>query len=272
MAQASAIEWTGSTWNPVVGCTKISTGCRHCYAERMARRLAAIAEAAHANGRNPGRAANYRHVLDTNGRWNDQVYLDQDAVADPLGWRSPRVVFVNSMSDLFHEAVPFQFIARVFDVMNACQQHTFQVLTKRPQLAASHASKLRWTDNIWMGATVENALVAHRVRELRNINAKVRFLSLEPLLGPLPRLSLEGIDWVILGGESGPGARAMQPAWTRQVRDRCLARSVPFFFKQWGGVNKKKAGRELDGRTWDDMPREQAYCGGHNSGVRLGAS
>ena len=254
MAQSSSIEWTETTWNPIAGCTKVSAGCKHCYAERMAKRLASIASAAVENGHNPGRTANYLQVVNRRGQWNGKVFLDEDAVNDPRSWRRPRVVFVNSMSDLFHPEVPLTFIRSVFNVMNACPQHTFQVLTKRPQRAAQFASRLQWSDNIWRGTSVENALATPRIKDLRRINAHVRFLSLEPLLGPLPRLSLADIHWVIVGGESGPGAREIKPQWVKQIRDRCIAQDVPFFFKQWGGVNKKQAGRELDQRTWDEMP------------------
>jgi len=254
MAQSSRIEWTESTWNPVVGCTKVSAGCEHCYAERMAKRLAAMARADTAADRNPGRKANYLQVINARGRWNGKIALDHHAVEDPLRWRSPRTVFVNSMSDLFHPRVPFDFIRRMFEVMSRCPQHTFQVLTKRPEAAAERVHQLQWTSNIWLGTSVENALVAHRIASLRQTGARLKFLSLEPLLGPIPRLALTGIDWVIVGGESGPGARPMKPEWVRRIRDRCLAQGVPFFFKQWGGVNKKRTGRRLDGRCWDEMP------------------
>ena len=257
MAQGSSIEWTESTWNPVVGCTKVSAGCAHCYAERMAKRLVAISHSAAARGDNPGRAANYQQVINAKGRWNGRVYLDHDAVEDPLRWRLPRIIFVNSMSDLFHEDVPLDFIRRVFAVMNRCPQHTFQVLTKRPHLTAEYARHLNWTPNIWMGTSVESADVVARVHELRKVPAAVRFLSVEPLLGPIPRLPIKGIHWVIVGGESGPGARPMRPEWVTQLRDRCHRYRVPFFFKQWGGINKKTTGRSLDGRTWDEMPTHQ---------------
>ncbi|MBN2584308.1 MAG: phage Gp37/Gp68 family protein [Planctomycetes bacterium] len=254
MAQVSAIEWTGSTWNPIVGCSKVSDGCRNCYAERMAKRLAAMARAAKTRGDDPGRAANYLRVIDRDGSWNGCLHLDLDAVDDPLKWRTPRTVFVNSMSDLFHEAVPLEFIQRVFGVMNRCPQHTFQILTKRPGIAARLSGSLTWTPNIWMGTTVESNGVRQRIDDLKRTGAAVKFLSVEPLLGAIPRLPLCGIDWVIVGGESGPGARPMKSEWVQEIRDRCVSRRVPFFFKQWGGVNKKKAGRVLDGRTWDDMP------------------
>ncbi|MEX0775038.1 MAG: phage Gp37/Gp68 family protein [Phycisphaeraceae bacterium] len=256
MAQESAIEWTESTWNPVVGCTKVSSGCAHCYAERMAKRLVAIAKAAESRGQNPGRAANYAGVIDNRGRWNGRVFLDDKAVDDPLSWRLPRVIFVNSMSDLFHEDVPLDFIRRVFEVMNRCPQHTFQVLTKRPHITARYAARLHWTPNIWMGTSVENLDAVHRVHELRQVPAKVRFLSVEPLLGPIPRLPVKDIHWVIVGGESGPDARPMHEAWVTQIHERCQRYGVPFFFKQWGGVNKKATGREIDGRTWDEMPAQ----------------
>jgi protein gp37 len=234
MAQGSSIEWTEATWNPVTGCTKISAGCKHCYAERMAKRLRAMGV--------PQYSAGFR------------LALHDSALHLPLTWKKPRTIFVNSMSDLFHKDVPLEFIARVFDVMNHCPQHTFQVLTKRPEIAAAYSRELRWSSNIWMGTSVENVLVLHRIESLRRIESHVRFLSLEPLLGPLPRLPLDGIHWVIVGGESGPGARPMDVTWVRQIREQCITHSVPFFFKQWGGVNKKRAGRRLDGRTWDEMP------------------
>jgi len=254
MAQGSSIEWTDSTWNPVVGCTKVSSGCANCYAERMAKRLSAISKSQRARGSNPGRGANYEHVVNSKGRWNGKVFLDHDAVEDPLSWRLPRTIFVNSMSDLFHEDVPLDFIQRVFDVMNRCPQHIFQVLTKRPHTTAKYAHHLNWTSNIWMGTSVEDAKVTHRVHELRKVPAAVRFLSVEPLLGPIPQLPVKDIHWVIVGGESGPGSRPIEEHWVCQIRDRCERYEVPFFFKQWGGVNKKATGRELDGRTWDELP------------------
>jgi len=233
MAQGSTIEWTEATWNPVTGCTKISAGCKNCYAERMAHRLQAMGVKQYANG--------------------FDLTLQPGTLELPLKWKRPRKVFVNSMSDLFHKDVPAEFIARVFEVMNRCPQHSFQILTKRPEIAAMHAGGLKWTENIWMGTSVENALVMHRLEDLKRVPARIRFLSIEPLIGALPRLKLSGIDWVIVGGESGPGARPMKVEWVRQIREQCLAAGVAFFFKQWGGVNKK-AGRELDGRTWDEMP------------------
>lgn len=234
MADNSSIEWTEATWNPVTGCTKISQGCKHCYAERMAKRLKAMGKPQYANG--------------------FRLTTHPEMLSRPYRWKRPRTIFVNSMSDLFHKDVPPDFIAQVFKVMNDCEQHQFQVLTKRPEIAAALAPRLKWTDNIWMGTSVENALVSHRITALKEIPARIRFLSVEPLLGPIPKLPLSGIHWVIVGGESGPGARPIDPDWVRQIRDRCIAMGVPFFFKQWGGVNKKTTGRHLDGRTWDQLP------------------
>ncbi len=236
MAQNSRIEWTGSTWNPVTGCTKISDGCRNCYAERMALRLKAMGQP---NYRNGFRVTLHPHVLEV-----------------PLRWRRPRTIFVNSMSDLFHRNVPFEFIRRVFDVMRRASQHRFQILTKRSNRLAQLSPRLPWPDNIWMGVTVENEKCLSRIDHLRNTDTTVRFISFEPLLGPIPQIDLDGIDWVIVGGESGPGARVMKPDWAREIRNRCIAAEVPFFFKQWGGVNKKKAGRILDGKTWNEIPSE----------------
>ena len=235
MAGNSTIEWTEATWNPVTGCTKISAGCKNCYAERMSHRLRAMGKPQYARG--------------------FELTLHQAVVPAPLRWTKPRVVFVNSMSDLFHPEVPLDFIQQVFEVMNACPQHTFQILTKRPQIAAEHSKHLSWTENIWMGTSVEDGRVRHRIAELRSIPARTRFLSVEPLIGRISRLPLRALHWVIVGGESGPGSRPMDPEWVREIRDRCVAADVPFFFKQWGGVNKKRTGRVLDGRTWDQMPR-----------------
>lgn len=246
MALGSSIEWTQATWNPVTGCTRVSAGCDHCYAARMTRRLEAMGCSAYAGLT----SRNRRGDLHFNGR----IRCHEDRLDWPRRWREPRLVFVNSMSDLFHKDVPLEFIQRVFEVMNACPRHTFQVLTKRPEIAATIAKHLEWTPNIWMGTSVENMLVTHRISDLLRIDAAVRFLSLEPLLGPLPKLPLRGIHWVIVGGESGPEARPMEPAWVHQIRDRCIAQDVPFFFKQWGGTRKKIAGRNLCGRTWDEMP------------------
>lgn len=238
MADGSSIEWTEATWNPVTGCTKISAGCKNCYAERMSLRLQAMGKPHYAGG--------------------FKLALHDDALSIPLRWKSPRLIFVNSMSDLFQQDVPLEFIQQVFDVMVRCPQHTFQILTKRPQIAAEFADRLVWPENVWMGTSVENADVLDRVKDLQRIPAEVRFLSVEPLLGPIPRLPLTGIDWVIVGGESGPGSRPMNREWVRQIRDRCIARDVPFFFKQWGGPNKKKTGRKLDGRLWNQLPERKS--------------
>lgn len=254
MASNSSIEWTETTWNPVVGCTKVSAGCKNCYAEKMACRLEAIALSMIDEGKNPGRAANYIGTINAHRHWNGNIHLDHDSVEEPYRWKKPRLVFVNSMSDLFQEKVPLDFIQNVFAVMNNLPQHTFQVLTKRPDIAADYANCLDWSPNIWMGTSVEDSRYTHRVHELKIIPAAVKFLSIEPLLGPIPRLPLSGVDWVIVGGESGPGAREVRPEWVRQIRDKCIARGVPFFFKQWGGVKKKQTGRTLDGRTWNQMP------------------
>ena len=237
MAANSSIEWTEATWNPVTGCTKISTGCSNCYAERMALRLQAMGRA---NYRNGFKVACHPHTLGL-----------------PLGWKKPRMVFVNSMSDLFHKDVPTSFILKIFKVMNEAYWHCFQVLTKRSMRLLDLSDKLSWTKNIWIGVTVEEQEYIERIDDLRKTDASVRFLSLEPLLGPIPGLNLEGIDWVIVGGESGPGARPMKKEWASDVRNQCIRADIPFFFKQWGGVNKKKAGRKLDNRTWDDMPTFQ---------------
>ncbi len=238
MAAGSAIEWTEATWNPVTGCTKISHGCKHCYAERLSRRLQRMGVGKYENG--------------------FSVAVHEAALEAPLGWRRPRLVFVNSMSDLFHKSVPAAFIDAVFDVMNRAPQHTFQVLTKRPARAVRLDRRLRWAPNIWLGASIESGRWLGRLDALRQTGAQTKFLSLEPLLGPLPDLCLDGIDWVIAGGESGPGARPMDTAWVRDIRDNCVNDGTPFFFKQWGGAVKKRTGRTLDGRTWDQMPPRPA--------------
>lgn len=234
MSDGSAIEWTDATWNPVRGCTKISPGCKHCYAERFAER--------------------FRGVPDHPFEQGFELRLVPEKLNLPHKWRAGRRIFVNSMSDLFHEDVPEAYVKRVFDVIREAPQHAFQILTKRADRMAQLSPSLEIPDNVWMGASVENAEYATRIQHLRKVEAKVRFLSVEPLLGPLPNLSLTGIHWVIVGGESGPGARPMQPDWVRAIRDTCLAAEVPFFFKQWGGVRKHLTGRVLDGRTWDEMP------------------
>ena len=234
MAAQSSIEWTEATWNPLTGCTKVSPGCANCYAERMARRLQAMGQPNYANGFN---LAIHEHMLDL-----------------PLRWRTPRMVFVNSMSDLFHEAVPEAFIQRVFDVMRRASWHTFQVLTKRSRRLLALGKAIEWPGNVWMGVSVENQAYVHRIDHLQRTDARVRFLSLEPLLGPLPHLDLSRIDWLIVGGESGPRARPMMREWVLDIRDQCLEAGIPFFFKQWGGTGRKRGGRLLDGRTWDETP------------------
>ena len=233
MAQSS-IEWTESTWNPVTGCNKISPGCKYCYAEVMARRLEAMGQRNYANGFN---LTLQPHMLDR-----------------PLLWKRPQVIFVNSMSDLFHDGVPLEYIRRVFGVMEEAHWHQFQVLTKRAERLEAVAADLPWPENVWMGVSVENGDYTHRIDHLRRTDAAVKFLSIEPLLGPLPDLDLDGIDWVIVGGESGRRPRPIDEDWITDIRDQCLRAGVAFFFKQWGGTNKKRAGRTLDGRTWDQLP------------------
>lgn len=234
MATKSAIEWTESTWNPVTGCTKVSPGCKHCYAERMALRLMAMGQPNYADG--------------------FKLTLQPQAIEHPLKWKKPQVIFVNSMSDLFHNDVSLEYIQQVFSIMNQADWHVYQILTKRSERLREVSKYLPWSPHIWMGVSVETEAYKFRIDDLRDTDAHVKFLSLEPLLGPLPKLNLEGIDWAIVGGESGPGARYMDPAWVREIRDQCTDASVSFFFKQWGGVRKKRTGRVLDGRTWDEMP------------------
>jgi protein gp37 len=235
MAQASEIEWTESTWNPVTGCTKLSAGCKNCYAERMAKRLQAMGQPNYQNG--------------------FELTLQPQMLELPLRWKRPQRIFVNSMSDLFHIDVPLAYIHRVFDVMRRANWHTFQVLTKRGDRLLALDPQLDWPSNVWMGVSVENQAVTDRIEALRGTRAHVKFLSLEPLLESLPRLNLTGIDWVIAGGESGPRSRSMRAEWVRDIREQCNAASVAFFFKQWGGTRKKRTGRELDDRTWDEMPK-----------------
>jgi protein gp37 len=234
MAANSPIEWTDATWNPVTGCTKISPGCKQCYAERLANRLKAMGQ------------ANYRNGF--------EVTLQPQMLELPLKWKSPQRIFVNSMSDLFHADVPVSYIRDVFEIMRRAHWHQYQVLTKRSERLMELSSSLGWEPQIWMGVSVENEDYTMRVDHLRQTHAHLKFLSIEPLLGPLPKLDLGGIDWVIAGGESGPGARPMDPEWVRNLRDQCVRAGVRFFFKQWGGVNKKRTGRTLDGRTWDQVP------------------
>jgi protein gp37 len=234
MAQISPIEWTNATWNPLTGCTKVSPGCKHCYAERMSQRLQAMGQPNYANG--------------------FALTLHEHTLGIPLHWRKPKRIFVNSMSDLFQDEVPLSFIQAVFAVMRKASQHQFQVLTKRGERLLELNKKLKWAPNIWMGVSVESKKYAFRIDLLRATDAHVKFLSLEPLLGPLQNLELSGIDWVIVGGESGPKARPMDPVWVREIRDQCRAAEVAFFFKQWGGTRKSWTGRELDGRTWNEYP------------------
>jgi protein gp37 len=233
MAQSS-IEWTEMTWNPTTGCNKVSAGCKFCYAEVMTRRLEAMGLEKYSDG--------------------FKLRTHPDALKIPYTWRSPKTVFVNSMSDLFHKDVPLSFIQQVFDVMNDNPQHVFQVLTKRSDILLKYNSQLKWSHNIWMGVSVENAKVAQRIDDLAKTNARVKFLSCEPLIGPIPDMNLNGIDWVIVGGESGRKPRPMDEDWVLDILDQCKAADVKFFFKQWGGTNKKKTGRVLLERTWDDMP------------------
>jgi protein gp37 len=244
MATTTAIEWTDVTWNPTTGCRKVSPGCDHCYAAVLAKRLKAM--------RNP------RYQTDGPDGEGFGLALHPDKIDEPLGWRKPRRVFVNSMSDLFHPAVPAPFLRRVFDVMRVCEQHRFQILTKRPARMARVVPVLLGEEeppaNVWLGASVESHEYRHRIDDVRSTPAAVRFLSLEPLLGPLPDLHLAEIDWVIVGGESGPGHRPVDVEWIRDIRDQCLASGVAFFFKQWGGRTPKAGGRVLDGRTWNEMP------------------
>ena len=243
MATTSNIEWTEMTWNPVTGCVKVSQGCKHCYAERMAKRLFAMGAERYQNSFAPT--------------------LHYDLIDLPRRWKKARVIFVNSMSDLFQERVPVDFIRRVFSTMESCPQHTFQILTKRSERLRELGKLLPWPANVWMGVSVEDARVRGRISDLMEVPAHVRFLSCEPLIGPLENLPLSGIHWVIVGGESGPGARPMRLEWVESIHRQCLQSNVPFFFKQWGGVRKDMTGRALNGRTYDEMPlvtSESANC------------
>jgi len=234
MALGSLIEWTEATWNPVTGCSKISVGCANCYAERMARRLRAMGQPNYSRG--------------------FEVTLHKEILTLPLKWRKPRMIFVNSMSDLFHERVPDDFVASVFDVMNRAYWHKFQILTKRSDRLLSMNELLPWADNIWLGVTVENQACAFRADHLSKTSAAIKFLSMEPLLGAILELDLTAIGWVIVGGESGPKARPLKPEWAIGMKEKCQKLNIPFFFKQWGGINKKKGGRLLEGRLWNQMP------------------
>ena len=235
MSEQTSIEWTDSTWNPVTGCDKISPGCKNCYAARLAPRLKAMGNPRYANG--------------------FEVTLHHDLVELPTKWAKPKKIFVNSMSDLFHDEVPLEFIQAVFSTIVAAHHHTFQVLTKRPERAFELSVQLPWPSNLWMGTSVESTDYLDRIDTLRQVPALTRFLSLEPLLGAIPDIDLTDIDWVIAGGESGPKARKVEEGWVRDIRDQCEAANVRFFFKQWGGTNKKRSGRMLDGRTWDYFPQ-----------------
>ncbi len=238
MADHSNIEWTEATWNPVTGCTKISAGCKNCYAERLALRLQAMGNRRYKNG--------------------FQITLHEDVVGLPKSWRIPRMIFVNSMSDLFHEQVPLRFIQRVFATMRDCPQHTFQILTKRSDRVLAVASQIEWPRNVWMGVSIEDSRVLSRIDDLRRVPAKIRFLSCEPLIGSLAGIDLTNIHWVIVGGESGPFARPMKIEWVREIFRACRSADVPFFFKQWGGVRKHITGRRLNGKTYDEMPQRIA--------------
>jgi protein gp37 len=238
MADKSHIEWTEATWNPVTGCTKVSAGCKNCYAERLALRLQAMGNRRYQNG--------------------FQVTLHEDVVDLPKSWRVSRMIFVNSMSDLFHQQVPLLFIQRVFSTMRDCPQHTFQILTKRSDRLVAVASEIKWPRNVWMGVSIEDSRVLSRIDDLRRVPAKIRFLSCEPLIGPLSSIDLTSIQWVIVGGESGPFARPMRTEWVREIFRACRKADVPFFFKQWGGVRKDLTGRKLGGRTYDEMPAKAA--------------
>jgi len=234
MATNSDIEWTESTWNPITGCSKVSPGCKFCYAERMAKRLQAMGQKDYRNG---FKLTEHKYSLKL-----------------PLLWKKPQIIFVNSMSDLFHESVSFSFILSIFKTMREANWHIFQILTKRSERLVSLDSQIEWPENVWMGVSVENRDYIHRVNHLQKTSAAVKFLSCEPLLGPLSNINLDQINWVIVGGESGPGARSIEKKWIFEIKDHCNKYRVPFFFKQWGGVFKKKNGRILEGRTWSEMP------------------
>lgn len=250
MAGSTSIEWTEVTWNPVTGCDRVSPGCDNCYALTLAKRLQAMGSPRYQSDGDPR----------TSGP-GFGVTCHEDLVELPLHWRKPRLVFVNSMSDLFHPEVPDEFITRVFDTMKAADQHTFQILTKRPQRLATMAEQLPWTANIWMGVSVENASYRFRIDHLRKVPAKVRFLSIEPLIDDVGELDLTGVQWVIVGGESGHNARPIREEWVTSIRDQCVGAGVAFFFKQWGGRTPKAGGRELGGEYWDEMPEADLLSG-----------
>jgi len=251
MADHSGIEWTEATWNPTTGCDRVSPGCDNCYALTLAKRLKAMGSEKYQEDGDPR----------TSGP-GFKLTLHPEVLDLPKSWRHPRVVFVDSMSDLFHPEVPLDFLYQVFDVMNETPQHTYQILTKRSQRLEKVAGELDWPSNVWMGVSVESDRYRFRINQLRRVPAAVRFLSLEPLLGPLPDLDLTDIDWVIVGGESGPKARPMEQTWVEDIRDQCARARVPFFFKQWGGRTPKAGGRELSKRTWDEMPTQAAIAAG----------
>lgn len=255
MATNSRIEWTEATWNPIAGCSMVSPGCTNCYAMRLAARLSVMGQEKYIGTtfKSGGRA-----------KWNGTVRFDGEALDLPRRWRKGRLIFVNSMSDLFHDAVPIDFIKSVFKVMQETPQHTYQLLTKRAERLEAVAKQLPWPENVWMGVSVESRDYVYRVGHLRRTRAKTKFLSVEPLLGPIDKLDLKGIDWAIVGGESGPHSRPMDARWVRSIRDQCLRAGVPFHFKQWGGANKKKTGRVLDGRTWDQWPTLRTSHAGRN--------
>lgn len=248
MASNSSIEWTEATWNPVAGCSIISPGCTNCYAMRMAYRLEAMGQTKYAGT---------TRISAGRPKWNGFVRVDEDAVSLPRRWKSGRMIFVNSMSDLFHPNVPMDFVYRVFRTIRETPHHTYQILTKRSDRLASLSRLIEWPENVWLGVSVENDEYLYRINDLRTSGACTKFLSLEPLLGPLETMDLSGIDWVIVGGESGPGARPLRANWVRNIRDQCIRDRVAFHFKQWGGINKKQTGRILDGRTWDEFPTEK---------------
>jgi protein gp37 len=234
MAEISRIEWTESTWNPITGCTKISEGCVNCYADRMARRLKAMGSPLYSKEFEPT--------------------FHQEVLEKPLSWKKSKMIFVNSMSDTFHESINLSDIKKIFNIMNKARWHTFQVLTKRSDRLLKIANKLNWTPNIWLGVTIESAKYRYRLEDLRRTPAQTKFLSLEPLLSNIPGLNLKAINWVIVGGESGPNSRVMKKEWVIPIREKCKHKNVPFFFKQWGGKNKKKNGRILENQTWSQMP------------------
>jgi len=239
MSKNSSIEWTESTWNPITGCTKISLGCHNCYAERMAKRLKSMKQPNYKNGFN--------------------VTLHPNSLKIPTTIKSPQKIFVNSMSDLFHKSVPTRFILDIFEIMNKASWHQYQILTKRSARMCALDYKIPWSEHIWMGVTVEDSNYKFRIEDLRKTNARIKFISFEPLLGPIGKLNLNGIDWVIVGGESGPKARPISENWVLQIKNQCENLNIPFFFKQWGGTRKKKNGRLLLNKTWNDLPVKSIY-------------